>query len=86
MPVTTTAQVVHSLESVTIHLGGAISVTVKTAIQGAPDTFAQYTFAQDETLPHWAELGDPDKNRWEDLCDLLYNLLIDKGYISGNIS
>lgn len=86
MPVTTTAQVVHSLESVTVHLGGSISVTVKTEIVGAPDSLSQYTFSQDETLPHWAELGDPNKNRWEDLCDLLYGLLIQKGHISGVIS
>lgn len=85
MPVITTAQVTYSLESVTIHLGGAISVTVRTVIEGAVDNLAQYSFTQEQTLPHWAELGDPTKNRWEDLCDLLYILLIDAGHINGEI-
>ena len=86
MPVISTTQVVHSLESVTINLGGSISVTVKTSIEGVPGTLKMYTISAEDAGPHWMGLGDPTKNRWEDLCDLLYGLLIEKGYITGSIS
>jgi hypothetical protein len=86
VPVINTTNVVQSLESVTINLGGSISVTVKTVIAGAPDSLKMYTITAEEALPHWAEFATPTKNRWDDLCDLLYQLLIERGDIAGTIS
>ena len=86
MPVINTTNVVQSLESVTINLGGSITVTVKTVITGAPYSLKMYTISAEEAIPHWAEFANPAKNRWDDLCDLLYELLIARGDIAGTIS
>lgn len=86
MPVTTTTNVVHSLESVTINLGGSVTVTIKTVITGAPDSLKVVTLSAEQLATHWTEFADPSKNRWNDLCDLLYQLLIDGGHIAGTIS
>ena len=86
MPVINTTSVIQSLESVTINLGGSITVTVKTVIEGAPDSLKMYTISAEEALPHWSEFANPAKNRWNDLCDLLYQLLIARGDIAGTLS
>lgn len=86
MPVTTTSQVVQSLESVTVNLGGSISVTIKTSIEGAPDTLKMYAISQEEAVPYWVQPATANKSRWEDLCGILYKILVDRGDLKGSIS
>lgn len=86
MPVTTSGQVVQTLESVNILPGGAVDVTIRFQVSGFSDMCKTFSISQAEALPYWGSLPTPDTIRWEDLCNLLYGILTARGDLTGVIT
>ena len=86
MPVTTTTTVVQALNSVVIHPGGAVDVEVKFSTEGFPDLMKTFSLSQAEALPIWGGTPSGTVSRWEDLCGLLYEVLMTRGDLTGTVS
>lgn len=85
MPVINTEQVKYTLDEVLIRYGGAVTVIIKTEVEGLPPALKAHEISRAEALPFWGVHATEGKNRWEDLCGLLYQILVDRGDISGVI-
>ena len=86
MPITTTINVTQTLHEVLIKNGGAVSVTVKITAPSFPDRFVSYEITQEEAVPFWGLTASQEVSRWEDLCGLLYSILIERGDLAGTLS
>ncbi len=85
MPVVNSQEVKYTLDEVLIRFGGAVTVIIKTEVADLPPSLKAHEISRAEALPFWGAHADPLKNRWEDLCGLLYQILIDRGDIAGVI-
>lgn len=86
MPVTNSTSVIQTLDSVVIHKGGAVDVSVTFETFGFPLVMKTFYIAQEEALPIWGVHPSGTVNRWEDLCGLLYALLLTRGDLVGTLS
>lgn len=86
MPITAPATIKHTLEEVAIHLGGSVTVVIKTEVTGMPHALHSYEITREEAGPIWMSPATAGLNRWADLCGLLYELLIARGDLVGDIS
>jgi hypothetical protein len=86
MPVIETHQISQTLESVVIHLGGSVDVSIKVTAPGFPDNIKTFNIAESDALPFWGTNPTGLVNRWEDLCSLLYSILLNRGDITGTIT
>jgi len=86
MPITTSGTITHLLEDVHVHQGGAVSVTVRTKFTGFSDIVRTFEIPQVDALPFWAAIPPLDKSRWDDLCNVLYQFLLDRGDLAGDLS
>lgn len=83
MPVITSNQVTQSLEDVAIRLGGAVDVSVRFTTPGFPDIIKVFTISEAEASVYWNAHPPEGVNRWEDLCGILYSILLSRGDIVG---
>lgn len=85
MPVVNTIAISQRLESVLIMDGGAVAVTVKYENPEIQTYAKTFQISQEEALPFWGALPTSGINRWEDLCGLLYNILVTRGDVVGTV-
>jgi hypothetical protein len=86
MPVNTSNETVQSLDSVNILLGGSIDATIKFDNPMFTSTYKTFHITRETALPYWSSLPNQNApNRWEDLCGILYEILLAQGAISGTI-
>ena len=85
MPITASEEVTHSLHSVSIHDGGHISVTIVSESTVMPQFLRTFEISSTEAGPYWMSEAPSGIVRWNDLCGILYQILITRGDISGNI-
>jgi len=86
MPVTTESQLVQTLESVVVHMGGAVDVNVRFEVPGFTSIVKCFTISQQEALPVWGSNPSGNISRWSDLCGTLYDILLARGDIAGTVS
>lgn len=85
MPVVKSGAVSYHLESVHVHLGGALTVNVEIRLDGDYIRRQSFDISKEVALPYWTDKGDPVQSRWDDLCQALYELLIAQGCIAGGL-
>lgn len=86
MPVITSSSLIQTLESVNILTGGAVDVCIKMEALQMPPFFKTFHISAMEALPYWGDLPTPGLIRWEDLCNLLYSILTNRGDLVGTIT
>ena len=86
MPVTAATNVVQVLDSVVIHNGGSVDVSVKFTAPGFPDILKTFYISEADALPIWGGTPSGTVSRWEDLCGTLYSILMERGDLTGTLS
>jgi hypothetical protein len=86
VPIVKEVLVSHRLSAVQIHDGGALTVTVYSTAPGMPQAVQTFDIAEEDALPYWGTPSTAGKSRWDDLCAVVYQVLVDKGHIVGAIT